>query len=162
MNIYITSVTHLSTSRDQCTVLVPSCCTIYLSVLHYWKQFVCNVNYCIHLTVIPSERCQYDSLCLHLRKISTSVLSQISDDFELIDWAVMLRYQLCCRYHIDCVTCIKLQTLSVLSQRAHVFAPNLPWTSGNNLYFGCFKGLHRHKKEICPTLLLKCCFYCFL
>lgn len=34
--------------------------------------------------------------------------------------------------------------------------------SGNNLCFGCFKGLHRQKKEICHTLLLKCRFYCSL
>lgn len=87
MNFYITAVTHLFTSREQHTILAPSCCTIYPFILHYWKQFVMLIT-CIHLPVILLEGCQCDSLCF-LLEISTSVLLQISDDIELIGWAVM-------------------------------------------------------------------------
>lgn len=102
VNTHITSVTYLFTSRDQCTTLLPPCCTIYSLTLYYWKQFVCNVTNWIQPIVISSEECQCDRLCLHIQKISTSVLSQISDDLELIDWAATLKYQVCCRYRIEC------------------------------------------------------------
>lgn len=87
MDTYIISVTHLFISTDQCTVLVLLRHAPCPFILLYWKQFVCklcSVNYHIPLAVIPSERYQCDSLCLNLQKISSAVLSQISDDLDLI------------------------------------------------------------------------------